>query len=52
LPVSSYTSADGLLSSAVTCIASDSHGFIWLGTRDGLSRFDGYRFTMEKMKTV
>ncbi|HWT01937.1 MAG TPA: two-component regulator propeller domain-containing protein [Pyrinomonadaceae bacterium] len=44
LPVKHYTTADGLGSSKVTHIFQDSRGFIWFSTRDGLSRFDGYRF--------
>ncbi|MDP4210170.1 MAG: two-component regulator propeller domain-containing protein [Bacteroidota bacterium] len=28
--------------SSVFCMAQDENGFIWMGTRDGLNRFDGY----------
>ncbi len=44
LPVRIYTSADGLGSSFVSNLMRDSHGFLWLCTRDGLSRFDGVHF--------
>lgn len=44
LPVTIYTSADGLGSSFVDSLMRDSRGFMWFCTRDGLSRFDGARF--------
>ncbi len=44
LPLKIYTSADGLGSSFVNHLTSDSRGFMWFCTRDGLSRFDGTRF--------
>jgi len=44
LPLKSYTTVDGLASDRVACILKDSHGFLWLGTWDGISRFDSYRF--------
>lgn len=39
-----YTSGK-LSSSLINCITQDKHGFIWIGTEYGLSKFDGYRFT-------
>jgi len=34
----------GLSNNAILCSVQDKDGFIWFGTRDGLNRFDGYRF--------
>ena len=45
LPIKTYTVADGLAHNRVKRIVQDSHGFLWFCTADGLSRFDGYRFT-------
>lgn len=44
LPVRVYSTSDGLSNSSVNRIVSDSHGFLWFGTSDGVSRFDGYGF--------
>src|ERR1051325_10993842 len=45
LPVRVYTASDGLGSGAVNWLLHDSRGFMWFATRDGLSRFDGQKFT-------
>ena len=39
-----YT-ADELTSSLISCISQDKYGYIWVGTENGLNKFDGYRFT-------
>src|SRR5262245_6435510 len=44
LPVKTYGLADGLPSTFVDHIVSDSRGLLWFSTRDGLARFDGSRF--------
>jgi len=40
-----YTSSEGLASSTVYDIIQDRNGFIWFGTSNGLSKFDGQKFT-------
>ena len=39
-----YTTYEGLPSNTIHCAYQDRFGFLWIGTRDGLSRFDGYDF--------
>ena len=40
--------AEGLSQSNILCLIQDSRGFMWFGTRDGLNKYDGYRFTIYK----
>src|ERR1700722_14975290 len=37
------TTADGLPQVTVLATLQDSQGFVWLGTEDGLVRYDGHR---------
>lgn len=39
-----YSVGEGLPSPTVFAIAQDHQGFMWFGTKNGLSRFDGYQF--------
>ena len=39
-----YSVEQGLSMSVAQCILQDSRGFLWIGTEDGLNRFDGYSF--------
>ena len=42
-PVFQYlTRKDGLPENSVTCILQDHLGYLWLGTQNGLVRYDGY----------
>ena len=40
----SLTTEDGLSNNKVNTVLQDKSGFIWFGTNDGLSRYDGYGF--------
>jgi len=42
---SHVTSGNGLCNDYIKCIFQDHTGFIWFGTYDGLSRYDGVNFT-------
>ncbi|MBS1607149.1 MAG: histidine kinase [Bacteroidetes bacterium] len=37
------TTANGLSSNTATCVTEDQQGFVWIGTDNGLNRWDGYR---------
>ena len=39
-----FTQRDGLASNYILSICEDYQGFIWVGTENGLNRFDGQRF--------
>ncbi|RKY98284.1 MAG: hypothetical protein DRQ13_03710, partial [Ignavibacteriae bacterium] len=41
---------EGLSATTVLSIIQDSRGFLWIGTYDGLNRYDGYSFTTFKNK--
>ena len=41
-----WTTDDGLPDSSVTAVLQSHDGYLWVGTRSGLARFDGVRFTV------
>jgi ligand-binding sensor domain-containing protein/anti-sigma regulatory factor (Ser/Thr protein kinase) len=44
LKFATYTSANGLSQSRGICMAQDKLGYMWMGTQDGLNRFNGKDF--------
>ena len=42
------TTDDGLSSSSVISILQDHRGLVWIGTYDGLNRYDGFNFVVYK----
>ena len=41
-----YGLDQGLSQLSVTAVVADDQGFVWIGTQEGLNRFDGHRFTV------
>jgi signal transduction histidine kinase/ligand-binding sensor domain-containing protein/DNA-binding response OmpR family regulator len=44
--LNTWTSRNGLPQNGVYAIAQTEDGYIWVGTEEGLARFDGIRFTV------
>lgn len=44
IEVTSYTWEDGLPHRQINATAEDADGFLWIASRAGVSRFDGYEF--------
>jgi diguanylate cyclase (GGDEF)-like protein len=47
-----YTVQQGLPQNSVQAILQTRDGFLWMGTEEGLARFDGVRFTVFDKKAV
>ena len=43
-PYRRYDTRNGLSDNSVKDICQDSRGYMWLATKDGFNRFNGYRF--------
>src|ERR1700733_628670 len=39
-----FGTREGLSQINVNCVIQDSRGFMWIGSRNGLNRYDGYKF--------
>ncbi|HXJ58391.1 MAG TPA: two-component regulator propeller domain-containing protein [Verrucomicrobiae bacterium] len=44
--IKNWTTADGLPENTVRAIIETRDGYLWMGTANGLARFDGVRFTL------
>jgi ligand-binding sensor domain-containing protein/class 3 adenylate cyclase len=47
-----WTAADGLPGNTITDIIQDRNGYMYIGTYDGLVRFDGFNFTILNKNTA
>lgn len=47
-----YQAEQGLPQNEVRSIAQTPDGYLWFGTRDGLARFDGVKFTVFRQETT
>jgi ligand-binding sensor domain-containing protein len=45
-----FTIEDGLPDSNVNAIVESQNGYLWVGTRGGLARFDGQHFTLVRLR--
>src|SRR5258706_15631818 len=42
---SSWTQSQHLPQNGIRALAQTTDGYLWIGTREGIASFDGYRFT-------
>jgi signal transduction histidine kinase/ligand-binding sensor domain-containing protein/CheY-like chemotaxis protein len=50
LDLTTLSTADNLSQNTIHCVYQDKYGFLWLGTQDGLNKYDGYRIEIYKSK--
>ena len=46
--IETISKEEGLSNRHVHCVIEDQYGFLWIGTDDGLNRYDGYEFIVYK----
>jgi len=51
LKIKAYSITEGLPSKSTTATFQDKRGFIWIGTQNGLCRFDGFEFKIFSSST-
>lgn len=44
ISIKHYGVNDGVSQSEIKCIRQDSEGYLWIGTQNGVNKFDGYSF--------
>jgi signal transduction histidine kinase/DNA-binding response OmpR family regulator/ligand-binding sensor domain-containing protein len=44
VPFEHFSTEHGLSQNSVLCLIQDRRGYLWIGTEDGLNRFDGHTF--------
>lgn len=42
--ITTYSTQNGLSNNTITCLQKDEAGFLWIGTHEGLNRYDGTAF--------
>jgi len=47
-----FTEKDGIPSNFINCILQDHLGYIWIGTENGLLKYDGYKFQRYDMDQI
>lgn len=46
--ITRFSLENGLSQSSVSCVEQDDRGFLWIGTQDGLNRYNGSEFEVYK----
>lgn len=49
---SRFGTAEGLPSSRLRALAQDAEGYLWIGTQDGLARYDGLGFAVHRFDSA
>jgi ligand-binding sensor domain-containing protein len=47
---SNFSIEQGLSQSVINCVVQDSRGYMWMGTQNGLNKFNGYTFEVYSYK--